>query len=99
MKAKSDNNEYIIAGENLFYPFKIGWAPYGVLLISYNTGGALYGALPGIGRCYYIQTPASTQLVCDHAREHSKKLSGARAIIKFASDVHMAEIVRCQFYF
>ena len=28
----------------------------------------------------------------------SKKSSGARAIIKFAGDVHIAEIVRYQFY-
>jgi len=34
---------YIIARENLFHPCKIGRAPYGVRLISYNAGRALYG--------------------------------------------------------
>jgi len=39
-------NEYIIARENLFYTCKIGRAPYGVRLISYNAGRALYDMWP-----------------------------------------------------
>ena len=54
--------------------------------------------ITGIGRCYHIQTPAGARTICDHAREKSLKSSGARAIIKFAGDVQIAEIVRCQFY-
>jgi len=42
MMANFDTNEYIIARENLFHPCKIGRAPYGVRLISYNAGRALY---------------------------------------------------------
>ena len=59
---------------------------------------APYGARPGIGRCFHIQTPAGARTICDHAKENSYKSSGARAIIKFAGDVQIAEIVRCQFY-
>ena len=68
---------------------KIGRAPYGVRLIFYNAG---------TGRCFHMQTPDGARTICDHARENSLKSSGARAIIKFAGDVHIAEIVRCQFY-
>ena len=50
------------------------------------------------GRCYHIQTPAGARTICDHAREKSLKSSGARAIIRFAGDVQIAEIVRCMFY-
>ena len=53
---------------------------------------------PGTGRCFHIQTPDGARTICDHARENSQKSSGARAIIKFAGDVHIAEIVRCQCY-
>ena len=77
--ANSNINVHIIARENLFHPCKIGRAPYGVRLISYNAGRAPYNVQTGIGLCY--------------------QMSGARAIIKFAGDVHIAEILRCQFYF
>ena len=77
---------YIIAREKLFHPCKIGRAPYGV------------HARPGICWCYHIPMPASARTICNHARENSLKSSGARAIIKFAGDVQIAKIVRCQCY-
>jgi len=39
---KLDINVYIIAREHLFHLCKIGRAPYGVRLISYKSGWALY---------------------------------------------------------
>ena len=50
---------------------KIGRAPYGVRLIFYNAGGAPYGARPGTGRCFHIQTPDGARTISDHARENS----------------------------
>jgi len=82
--AHFDINEFTIAPEN-----------------SPKIGRSLttpYGARPGIGRCFHIQTPAGARAICDHARENSLKSSCSRAIIKFAGDVQIGEIVRCQFY-
>ena len=55
----------------------------------------LYGARPGSGQCFYIQTLDGARTICDQARKILK--NRALAIIKFG-DVHIAEIVRCQFY-
>jgi len=30
-----------------------------------------YGARPGIGRCFHIQTPVGARTICDHAKENS----------------------------
>ena len=89
--AKFDINEFFIAPEN---SRKIGRAPYGVRLISYNTVRCPAGHRPMLS----YKTPAGARTICDHARENSLKSSGARAIIKFAGDVQIGEIVRCQFY-
>jgi len=35
---------------------------------------------------------------CGFHHYHCQSQSGARAIIKFAGDVQIAEIIRCQFY-
>jgi len=87
--ANFDINIFIIARENWFHPYKIGRAPYGVRLISYNAGRAPYGSQSGIGRCYHLQTPAGARTTCDHTRENSLKSPGALVIIKFAGDVQI----------
>jgi len=84
MTANFDIKVYTIAHENLFHPCKIGRAPYGVRLISYNAGQAPYNVRPGIVGCYHIH------IICDRARENSNKSSGAMSIIKFAGDVQIA---------
>ena len=89
--ANFDINEFTIAHEN---SRKIGRAPYGVRLISYNAVRCPAGHRPMLSD----KTPAGARTICDHARENSSKSSGARAIIKFAGDVQIGEIVRCQFY-
>jgi len=43
--ANFDIKVYIIARENLFHPCKIGLAPYGVRLISYNAGRSSAGVI------------------------------------------------------
>jgi len=59
---------------------------------------APYGARPGIGRCYHIQTPAGACTKCDHAKKKRQKSSDARANLKIAGDLQIAEIVRRHFY-
>jgi len=86
-----DINEFTIAPEN---SRKIGRVPYGVRLIFYNAVRCPAGHRP----MKLYKTPAGARTICDHARENSKKSSDARAIIKFAGDVQIGEIVRCQFY-
>jgi len=95
MMVNVDINVYIIAHENLC---KISWVLYSVWLISYNTCWAPARSRGRACLCYHIQTPARARTICDHARENSYKSSGAQATIKFAGDVQIAEIIRCQFY-
>jgi len=61
--ANFDINVYIIAHENLFHACKISRAPHDVRLISYKASRSPFGARPGIGRCYYIQTPAGAHTI------------------------------------
>ena len=91
MMANFDINEFTIAPEK---SRKIGRAPYDVRLISYNAVRRPAGHRPML----LYKTPAGARTICDHARENSEKSSGARAIIKFADDVQIGEIVRCLFY-
>jgi len=86
--ANFDVNVYIIARDN---SCKIGRAPYGVRLIFYNDGRAPADVF------IYRRRTAPVRYVTTQEKI-LKKSSGARAIIKFAGDVQIAEIVRCQFY-
>jgi len=64
MVANSDMNEFTIAPEN---SRKIGRAPYGVRLISYNAVRCPAGHCPILS----YKTPAGARTICDHARENS----------------------------
>jgi len=54
----------------MFYPYKIGRVSYGARLISINPCRAPYGARPGIGRCYHIQTSTGARTICEDARKN-----------------------------
>jgi len=62
--ANFDINEITIAPEN---SRKIGRAPYGVRLISYNAVRCPAGHRPMLS----YKTPAGARTICDHARENS----------------------------
>jgi len=62
--ANVDINEFTIAPEN---SRKIGRAPYGVRLISYNAVRCPAGHRAMLS----YKTPAGDRTICDHARENS----------------------------
>jgi len=92
-----DINVYFIAPENLFHPCKIDRKSYGVRLIFYNASWAPYDIVrcPAGHRPMLSYTDAGRRPYDRWPRK--KNYFGARAIIKFAGDVQIAEIVRCQF--
>ena len=91
-------NVYITAPGHLFHPFKIGRTPYGARLISkkYRQGAVRCPA--GNHPMLSYTDDSRTRTIRDHTKNISPKSTGARAILKFACDLQIAEIVRQQFY-
>jgi len=96
MAANCDLNVFIISREN---SYKIGRALYGVWLIFLQRRRVTVRHCTVLGRApadvfIYRRQTAPVRYVTTQ----EKILQNRPAIIKFAGDVHIAEIVRWQFY-